>query len=174
MNGTLSLRDSTVDGNGGAGVFASNGATVFVEDTTIENNAGEGIALWTNSTAIVSHGTRIRGNAGTGLALYFGSKADIGAATIENNGSGVFARGGSSVLLSTSRWGSSVIQANTVGIDLLDTGLALAFGPGAALISGNSVIGIRCAAPPATAQLAGVLDSVVFQGNGANTNCPGN
>jgi hypothetical protein len=173
-NGTLSLRGSTVDGNGGAGVFASDSSTVFMEDSTIEHNAGEGIAVWTNSAAIVSHGTRISDNAGYGLALFFGSKADVGAATIENNRTGIHAQGGAGVLLRGSPWGSSVIEANTVGIDLLDTSLALAFGAGAASISGSSVMGIRCAPPPGTAQLAGVLSSVVFGGNTQDTNCPGN
>jgi len=167
LNGaTLTLRDSSVDGHLGAGIYAmSLPSNLRLVRSTIENNANGGVFLGPHSTAVVEQ-SLISDNGGSGVALWAASVADIQSSTIEYHHIGIGAAYGSMVRFG----GATTIQGNDVGISLADASLAGIAGP--SIVKDNSSIGISCEPPPATAQLAGDRDSISFENNGTDTNCP--
>lgn len=102
------------------------------------------------SVAHLDGGTVVSGNS-SGVSATFGARLSLGIATIESNGTGIVARGGSTVNIAD----EAVIQNNTGdGLSLHDTSIVGLQGDAVAQIVNNGGWGVNCSAPPATAQIA--------------------
>lgn len=155
VDGSVEIRQTTVDGAGGSGVFGWVGATVRMNNSVIQNSASRGLELQVNATAQVDGGSRLANNQG-GAGLWFGAVLNLRDAIVENNRQdGVSASGGSTVLIGA----GTVIRGNQFnGLRLGDTSVAGSFGP--AELTGNGAWGVFCSGTPAVAQLTGALGLV--------------
>ena len=166
--GSIQLNNSITENNGGQGLHAFTGGTVWLSGSSAvsRNNSGTGI-IAQGGAAIVTAGARVANNNAGVHADNSGSVMLQSGAIVENNtGFGVYATGGGSVAMQD----QVIVRGNTGdGVRLRDTTVLQFMSPGGSQIVNNGGAGVACDPAPAVAMVAGSMNlvTVTVSGNSA-------
>lgn len=187
---SFDARDGAVlRNNGGWGVQANDGASVFIGLGTVEDNgdgleAGTGghvrlygsssvvgnhigIGAYRNGTAFVDAGAVVTNNSSDGIYVYSGGSAEVrgGAIVGWNGGDGIDVESGN-LTLGDAALGPAIIQHNKSDGIFLRTNSVASFGNSANRIIGNTLFGIACSGAPSNPLIYGTIGTVSGNGSG--------